>query len=126
MQKQQAFEAEMAANEERVLQIIATTNRMCKQIFWCLDLHIVAIDSIELLSFTSELIEEKKCASNEEVVKERITKLQEVWEKLTKLSQSKSRYLMESNQVQQYNNNVKELDYWLNEVCLSFMKGQDC
>ena len=68
---------------------------------------------------TVELIEERKCASNEEVVRERITKLQEIWEKLTKQSQAKSRYLMESNQLQQYNNNVKELDYWLSEVGLS-------
>lgn len=51
-------------------------------------------------------------------MRERITKLQEIWEKLTKQSQAKSRYLMESNQLQQYNNNVKELDYWLSEVRL--------
>lgn len=69
-----------------------------------------------IVTFTVELIEERKCANNEEIVRERITKLQEIWEKLTKQSQSKSRYLMESNQLQQYNNNVKELDYWLDEV----------
>jgi 5'-deoxynucleotidase YfbR-like HD superfamily hydrolase len=73
--------------------------------------------------FAVELIEERKCASNEEIVRERITKLQEIWEKLTKQSQSKSRYLMESNQLQQYNNNVKELDYWLGEVGLSFVQN---
>ena len=71
---------------------------------------------------TVELIEERKCASNEEVVRERITKLQEIWEKLTKQSQAKTRYLMESNQLQQYNNNVKELDYWLSEVGITFVK----
>ena len=52
-------------------------------------------------------------------VRERITKLQTQWETLTQQSQSKSRYLKESNQLQQYNNNVKELDYWLSEVGLN-------
>ena len=72
-----------------------------------------------LFSFT-ELIEERKCANNEEIVRERITKLQTEWEKLTKQSQAKSRYLKESNELQQYNNNVKELDYWLGEVRNSY------
>ena len=66
-----------------------------------------------------ELIEERKCANNEEIVRERITKLETQWETLTQQSQSKSRYLKESNQLQQYNNNVKELDYWLSEVGLN-------
>jgi 5'-deoxynucleotidase YfbR-like HD superfamily hydrolase len=110
----------MAANEERVLHTIQTTKReflISFKRYLTVDNCVLHHNFSSLLShFTAELIEERKCASNEEIVRERITKLQEIWEKLTKQSQSKSRYLMESNQLQQYNNNVKELDYWLGEV----------
>lgn len=84
--------------------------------------YVCGISNVILSCFSSELIEERKCASNEETVRERITKLQEIWEKLTKQSQAKTRYLMESNQLQQYTNNVKELDYWLGEVRLLLLK----
>jgi len=49
-------------------------------------------------------------------VKERITKLQQQWEYLVQKSSEKSQHLKESNQQQQFNTNVKELDFWLGEV----------
>ena len=62
------------------------------------------------------LIEQRKCAGSEEIVKERITKLQQQWEYLVQKSSEKSQHLKESNQQQQFNTNVKELDFWLGEV----------
>lgn len=62
------------------------------------------------------LIEQRKCAGSEEIVKERITKLQQQWEYLVQKSNEKSQHLKESNQQQQFNTNVKELDFWLGEV----------
>lgn len=67
------------------------------------------------LSLTG-LIEQRKCAGSEEIVKERITKLQQQWEYLVQKSSEKSQHLKESNQQQQFNTNVKELDFWLGEV----------
>lgn len=49
-------------------------------------------------------------------MKERITKLQQQWEYLVQKSNEKSQHLKESNQQQQFNTNVKELDFWLGEV----------
>lgn len=49
-------------------------------------------------------------------MKERITKLQQQWEYLVQKSSEKSQHLKESNQQQQFNTNVKELDFWLGEV----------
>lgn len=66
--------------------------------------------------FYAGLIEQRKCAGSEEIVKERITKLQQQWEYLVQKSSEKSQHLKESNQQQQFNNNVKELDFWLGEV----------
>lgn len=62
------------------------------------------------------LIEQRKCAGSEEIVKERITKLQQQWEYLVQKSSEKSQHLKEANQQQQFNTNVKELDFWLGEV----------
>ncbi|XP_074621265.1 spectrin alpha chain, non-erythrocytic 1-like [Acropora palmata] len=88
-QKHQAFEAEVSANQERVL---------------------------ETINLAEGLIEQRKCAGSEEIVKERITKLQQQWEYLVQKSNEKSQHLKESNQQQQFNTNVKELDFWLGEV----------
>ncbi|KXJ20343.1 Spectrin alpha chain, non-erythrocytic 1 [Exaiptasia diaphana] len=88
-QKHQAFEAEIEANKERVLE---TTN------------------------LGEGLIEQKKCAGSEEIVRERITKLEQSWEQLVIKSQKKTQHLKEANQQQQFNNNIKDLDFWLGEV----------
>lgn len=113
----------MAANEERVLHTIATTKRNDGELKVSSSVTFRFFDAMCLNThlWFLELIEERKCANNEEIVRERITKLQTQWERLTKQSQSKSRYLKESNQLQQYSNNVKELDYWLSEVSLKIL-----
>ena len=51
-------------------------------------------------------------------MKERITKMQQQWEYLVQKSNEKSQHLKEANQQQQFNTNVKELDFWLGEVRL--------
>ena len=61
-------------------------------------------------------------------MKERITKLQQQWEYLVQKSSEKSQHLKESNQQQQFNTNVKELDFWLGEVreSKSLLLRMDC
>lgn len=62
------------------------------------------------------MIEQKKCAGSEEIVRERITKLEQQWEQLVTKSSKKTQHLKEANQKQQFNNNIKDLDFWLGEV----------
>lgn len=83
---------------------------------------------LTLYCICTGLIEQRKCAGSEEIVKERITKLQQQWTYLVQKSSEKSQHLKESNQQQQFNTNVKELDFWLGEVrgfkcCLFRMAG---
>ena len=59
-------------------------------------------------------------------MKERITKLQQQWEYLVQKSGEKSQHLKESNQQQQFNTNVKELDFWLGEVRDEWLQYGDC
>ena len=106
------------------------------QVKWCeVDINIKGCNSHTELVHTG-LIEQRKCAGSEEIVKERITKLQQQWEYLVQKSNEKSQHLKESNQQQQFNTNVKDLDFWLGEVrglniakrcfenCLLFKNGE--
>ncbi|XP_048586984.1 spectrin alpha chain, non-erythrocytic 1 isoform X2 [Nematostella vectensis] len=88
-QKHQAFEAEVEANKERVL---------------------------ETVNLGEGLIEQNKCAGSEPVVRERITRITTQWELLVTKSSQKTQHLKESNQQQQFNTNIKDLDFWLGEV----------
>ena len=62
------------------------------------------------------LIEQHRCAGSETVVEERITKIQTQWEYLVEKSSEKSQHLKEAYQQQQFDVNVKDLDFWLGEV----------
>lgn len=62
------------------------------------------------------LIDQHRCAGSETIVEERITKIQTQWEYLVVKSSEKSQHLKEAYQQQQFDINVKDLDFWLGEV----------
>ncbi|CAH1785763.1 unnamed protein product [Owenia fusiformis] len=88
-QKHQAFEAELAANADRLQTVIQTGQR---------------------------LLDEGKCAGSEEAVKQRLAALTEQWEYLVTKSSEKSEKLKEANRQRTYNAGIKDIDFWLGEV----------
>lgn len=88
-QKQQAFEAELAANADR----IAT-----------------------LISAGQNLISNAKCAGGEEAVAQRLKALNDQWELLVKTTTEKSHRLKEANKQKSFMAAVKDLEFWLGEV----------
>jgi spectrin alpha len=88
-QKQQAFEAELAANSDR----IAT-----------------------LISSGQNLITQSKCAGGEEAVAQRLKALNDQWELLVKTTTEKSHRLKEANKQKSFMAAVKDLEFWLGEV----------
>ncbi|XP_014681189.1 PREDICTED: spectrin alpha chain, non-erythrocytic 1-like [Priapulus caudatus] len=88
-QKHQAFEAEMAANQDRVQ---------------------------ALLTVGQNLLEKGKCSGSEDAVQARLMEIAEQWETLTSKSTEKSMKLKEANKQQSYNAAVKDLEFWLGEV----------
>ncbi|CAE1318323.1 SPTA [Acanthosepion pharaonis] len=88
-QKHQAFEAELAANADRLQALLSTGNN---------------------------LIERRQCAGSEDAVKARLESLSSQWESLVSKSTEKSEKLKEANKQQSYNAGVKDIDFWLGEV----------
>ena len=88
-QKHQAFEAELAANEDRIRAVI---------------------------KMGEKLIENQQCAGSEDAVQERIHKLMQEWEYLTSKSKEKRMKLEEANRQRMYTAAVKDLEFWLGEV----------
>lgn len=88
-QKHQAFEAELAANAERI-QLVLTMGQ--------------------------NLIEKRKCAGSEEAVQRRLESISEQWEILTTKTSEKSMKLKEANRQRTFIAAVKDLDFWLGEV----------
>merc|ERR1712079_734412 len=88
-QKHQAFEAELAANAERIQSV---------------------------LSMGQNLIERKKCAGSEDAVHQRIESISEQWEVLSQKTTEKSMRLKEANRQRTFIAAVKDLDFWLGEV----------
>ncbi|KAH9498945.1 hypothetical protein Btru_003975 [Bulinus truncatus] len=88
-QKHQAFEAELAANADR-LQFLLTTGQ--------------------------NLIEKRQCAGSEDAVQNRLESLLSQWEDLVAKSAEKSEKLKEASRQQTYNAGVKDIDFWLGEV----------
>jgi spectrin alpha len=88
-QKHQAFEAELAANKDRIASVI---------------------------KMGSKLVDGQQCSGSEDAVQQRIAKLVEEWEFLTSKSKSKSEKLQEANRQRQYTAAVKDLEFWLGEV----------
>eukprot|EP00118_Oscarella_pearsei_P025242 m.307813 g.307813 ORF g.307813 m.307813 type:complete len:2422 (+) comp42859_c0_seq1:216-7481(+) len=89
LQKHQAFEAEVSANEERIFGVI---------------------------TMGQGLMDSRQCAGSEAEVQKRIAALEEEWDELLAKSSEKSQKLKEANQQQQFNTGVKDFDYWLGET----------
>ncbi|RUS85999.1 hypothetical protein EGW08_006269 [Elysia chlorotica] len=88
-QKHQAFEAELAANSERLQSLLATGQN---------------------------LIDQRQCAGSEDAVQNRLESLLAQWEDLVAKSAEKSDKLKEASRQQTYNAGVKDMDFWLGEV----------
>uniref|UniRef100_A0AC34GK19 Spectrin alpha chain-like protein n=1 Tax=Panagrolaimus sp. ES5 TaxID=591445 RepID=A0AC34GK19_9BILA len=88
-QKQQAFEAELAANADRIQ---------------------------TLISAGEKLIKSAKCGGGEGAVANRLQTLQDQWEMLVKTSTQKSHRLKEANKQKSFMASVKDLEFWLGEV----------
>ncbi|KAF7280660.1 alpha spectrin isoform X1 [Rhynchophorus ferrugineus] len=88
-QKHQAFEAELAANADRIQSVLANGGN---------------------------LIDKKQCAGSEEAVKKRLESIADQWEYLTQKTTEKSMKLKEANKQRTYIAAVKDLDFWLGEV----------
>lgn len=88
-QKHQAFEAELAANADRIQSV---------------------------LSMGQNLIERQKCAGSEEAVVHRLSSISEQWSVLTHKTSEKSMKLKEANRQRTFIAAVKDLDFWLGEV----------
>uniref|UniRef100_A0A8C2A8F1 Spectrin alpha, non-erythrocytic 1 n=1 Tax=Cyprinus carpio TaxID=7962 RepID=A0A8C2A8F1_CYPCA len=87
VQKHQAFEAELSANQSR-------------------------IDALQKLG--QELIDGKHYASSE--VSTRMDEVSSQWKKLLEATELKGIKLREANQQQQFNRNVEDIELWLYEV----------
>lgn len=88
-QKQQAFEAELAANADRIATLIQAGNN---------------------------LIDGSKCAGGEDAVSQRLKALNDQWELLVKKTTEKSYRLKEANKQKSFMAAVKDLEFWLGEV----------
>ncbi|XP_034234548.1 spectrin alpha chain isoform X1 [Thrips palmi] len=88
-QKHQAFEAELAANADRIQSVLA---------------------------MGQNLIEKRQCAGSEEAVQRRLASIADQWEFLTHKTTEKSLKLKEANKQRTYIAAVKDLDFWLGEV----------
>merc|ERR1719458_2354665 len=88
-QKHQAFEAELAANADRIQSVLAMGHN---------------------------LIERAKCAGSEDAVQHRLESISEQWEILTHKTSEKSMKLKEANRQRTFIATVKDLDFWLDEV----------
>jgi len=65
----------------------------------------------------AELIDKEQCAGSEDAVRERINKLMDEWTYLTRKSSEKGEKLQEANRQRMYTAAVKDLEFWLGEVC---------
>lgn len=88
-QKHQAFEAELAANADRIQSVLA---------------------------MGGNLIDKHQCAGSEEAVQKRLASIADQWEYLTQKTTEKSLKLKEANKQRTYIAAVKDLDFWLGEV----------
>ncbi|KAG0426467.1 hypothetical protein HPB47_026442, partial [Ixodes persulcatus] len=95
--KHQAFEAELAANADRIQSVLA---------------------------MGQNLIDKRKCAGSEDAVQARLGSIADQWEHLTTKSSEKSMKLKEANKQRTFHAAVKDIDFWLGEV-ESLLKSED-
>jgi len=72
----------------------------------------------------TELIDKEQCAGSEDAVRDRINKLMDEWTYLTRKSSEKGEKLQEANRQRMYTAAVKDLEFWLGEVCLTYQLMQ--
>lgn len=96
-QKHQAFEAELAANADRIESIIGNGKN---------------------------LIDKRQCAGSEDAVQVRLASINEQWRHLSHKTTEKSLKLKEANKQRTFNAAVKDIDFWLGEV-ESLLKSED-
>ncbi|XP_071948314.1 spectrin alpha chain, non-erythrocytic 1-like isoform X2 [Antedon mediterranea] len=96
-QKHQAFEAELAANADRIQGVMAAGQR---------------------------LIDDNQCAGTEDAVSARIKSLGDQWVYLTEKSSQKTLKLKEANRQQNFNISVKDIEYWLTD-CETALASED-
>ncbi|XP_033642963.1 spectrin alpha chain, non-erythrocytic 1-like isoform X1 [Asterias rubens] len=88
-QKHQAFEAEVAANAERIQAVMAVGQR---------------------------LIDNHQCIGSEDAVQSRIVSIGDQWEFLVTKSSAKADKLKEANKQQTFHISIKDIDFWLSEI----------
>ncbi|XP_021964674.1 spectrin alpha chain isoform X2 [Folsomia candida] len=96
-QKHQAFEAELAANADRIQAVLAMGHN---------------------------LIEKRQCGGSEEAVEARLESIARQWETLTIKTSEKSYKLKEANKQRSYVAAVKDLEFWLGEI-ESLLQSED-
>ena len=63
------------------------------------------------------MLDSHQCTGHEQDVQERVANLEDQWKQLLAKSAEKSQKLKEANQQQQFNSGVKDVLFWLGEVC---------
>ena len=66
------------------------------------------------------LLEHGKCQGNEETVRYKITTIEESWTTLIRTCKIKTQKLQEGSQQQTFYTSVKDMDFWLGEVCIIY------
>ncbi|XP_057290447.1 spectrin alpha chain, non-erythrocytic 1-like isoform X2 [Hydractinia symbiolongicarpus] len=89
VQKHQAFEAEIAANEDRVLGTI---------------------------NVGRGLIDQNKCQGSENFLKERLDSIEENWKLLLQCCSIKTQKLQEASEQQTFSSGVQDVEFWLGEM----------
>jgi len=74
----------------------------------------------EVVVLHTELIDKEQCAGSEDAVRDRINKLMDEWTYLTRKSSEKGEKLQEANRQRMYTAAVKDLEFWLGEVCMAY------
>lgn len=71
-------------------------------------------------SVSADLIDRRQCAGSEDAVQARLESLASQWEELVAKSSDKSEKLKEASKQQTYNAGVKDIEFWLGEVIVTF------
>ena len=106
LQKHQAFDAEVVANKDRIFSTITIGQGIKINCFF------VITCAISLL-FLTALLDNNECVGCEAEVSGHIETLEERWAELLDKIAEKGQKLREANQQQQYNEAVKDIDFWL-------------
>ena len=76
----------------------------------------VCVHVDHIIHNNTDLIETHQCVGREAEVRTQIAALQDQWHTLVARSAEKTQKLREANQQQRFNEGIKELDFWLEEM----------